>query len=78
MPSLNKSAAECRVFAKSLRLTALRMVHEAKTAHIGGSLSMADLLAALYGDILRIDPARPDWPDRDRFILSKGHAATAQ
>jgi transketolase len=44
------------------------------TSHIGSVFSMADLLAVLYGRILRVDPARPDWPDRDRFILSKGHA----
>jgi transketolase len=43
------------------------------SSHIGSVLSMADLLAVLYGSILRVDPKRPDWPDRDRFILSKGH-----
>jgi transketolase len=53
------------------------MVHRARSAHVGGSLSMADLLAALYGEILRVDPHRPDDPDRDRFILSKGHACAA-
>lgn len=67
----------CRQMAKRLRLTALRMVHEARSAHIGGSFSMAELLAALYGGILRVDPARPAWADRDRFILSKGHACAA-
>src|SRR6266545_5948568 len=66
-----------RDFAKRIRLTAIRMVHEARSAHVGGSLSMADLLAALYGGVLRVDPARPDWPERDRFILSKGHACAA-
>lgn len=71
------SAEGVRAFAKRLRLTALRMVHEARSAHIGGSFSMAELLAALYGGILRVDPARPAWPDRDRFILSKGHACAA-
>ncbi len=49
----------------------------AHASHIGSSLSMADLLAVLYGDILRVDPSRPDWPERDRFILSKGHGAAA-
>jgi transketolase len=53
------------------------MVHRAGASHVGSCLSAADLLAALYGGILRVDPARPDWPDRDRFILSKGHAAAA-
>jgi transketolase len=68
------SAAECRALAKAIRLRALRMVCKAKASHVAGSLSMAELLGALYGKVLRVDPARPDWPDRDRFILSKGHA----
>lgn len=69
--------ANVDAFAKRLRLTALRMVHEARSAHVGGSFSMAELLAALYGGILRVDPAKPAWPERDRFILSKGHACAA-
>ena len=51
------------------------MVTAAKATHIASSLSMADILAVLYGRILRIDPKRPDWADRDRLIISKGHAA---
>jgi transketolase len=50
------------------------MVHAAKASHIGGCLSMADILAVLYTRILRVDPANPKLEDRDRFILSKGHA----
>ena len=65
------------VLAKNIRAHALRMVHKANASHIGSSLSAADILAVLYSGILRIDPARPDWPDRDRFILSKGHGAAA-
>jgi len=61
--------------ARTIRAHALRMVHRANASHIGTSLSMADLLAVLYSHVLRVDPARPDWPDRDRFILSKGHGA---
>jgi len=53
------------------------MVHHADASHVGGALSMADLLAVLYRDILRIRPAEPNWADRDRFILSKGHACSA-
>ena len=52
------------------------MVAAAKASHIGGALSIADLLAVLYGEILRVNPALPDWPERDRFILSKGHSCT--
>jgi transketolase len=51
------------------------MVHRAHSSHIGSCLSIADLLAVLYGGVLYIDAAHPDAPDRDRFILSKGHAA---
>ena len=51
------------------------MVHAAGASHIGSCLSAADLVAQLYGRWLKVDPERPDWEDRDRFILSKGHAA---
>jgi transketolase len=61
--------------ATAIRGHALRMVHRAQASHIGTCLSMADVLAVLYGHALRVDPARPDWPDRDRFVLSKGHGA---
>jgi transketolase len=58
-----------------LRRHIIRMVGVGKAGHIGGSCSCADLMAALYFSVLRVDPAQPDKPDRDRFILSKGHAA---
>jgi transketolase len=64
-------------FARAIRLHTLRMICAAKSSHAGSCLSMADLLAVLYGRVLRVDAARPDWPERDRFILSKGHAAAA-
>jgi transketolase len=64
-----------REFARRIRAHALRMVHAAKASHIGGCLSMADILAVLYTRILRVDPADPHYPGRDRFVLSKGHAA---
>jgi transketolase len=67
--------AAARDFARTIRADALRMVHRAKASHIGTCLSMADILACLYTSVLRIDPARPDDPERDRFILSKGHGA---
>jgi transketolase len=51
------------------------MISEAKTSHIGSCLSVADILAVLYGRVLNVDPKRPAWPDRDRLIMSKGHAA---
>lgn len=60
--------------AKDLRLKVINMVYEAQSGHPGGSLSAADIVAALYYDEMRIDPNNPRWEDRDRFILSKGHA----
>lgn len=63
--------------ALQVRRDILSMTHQAQSSHVGSGLSIADLLAVLYGGILRVDPQRPDWPDRDRFILSKGHAAAA-
>ena len=63
--------------AASIRVEALRMVATAKASHIGGALSMADLLAVLYSGILNVRPEDPGWGDRDRFILSKGHSCTA-
>ncbi|MDI3316752.1 MAG: transketolase [Bacillota bacterium] len=60
--------------ARTLRLDVIRMLEEAGSGHPGGSLSAADLVAALYFGILRHDPANPGWPERDRFVLSKGHA----
>ena len=56
----------------------IRTVKRVKVGHVGGPLSAADILAALYGRILRIRPTEPDWPDRDRFILSKGHSSLGQ
>src|ERR1700682_5111624 len=64
-----------RAFAKRLRRHALTMTNRARSSHVGSCLSIAEILAVLYGDILRIDPARPDWSERDRLIMSKGHAA---
>lgn len=59
--------------ARSIRHHALEMVHAANASHIGGVLSMADLLAVLYAGTLRVRPDEPLWAERDRFILSKGH-----
>jgi transketolase len=60
--------------AAVIRGDILTMIHAARSGHPGGSLSAADIVTALYFHVLHIDPARPDWPQRDRFILSKGHA----
>jgi len=61
--------------AKELRLTVIDVMAWSGGAHVGGSLSCLDILTALYFKYLKIDPANPQWEERDRFILSKGHAA---
>jgi len=63
--------------ARRIRVHCVQMTARANASHVGGALSAADILAVLYGKILRFDATKPDWPDRDRFILSKGHACTA-
>ena len=65
---------DLREHARQIRLHVLEMIYRAQSGHIGGSFSEAEQLAALYWHILRVRPSEPDWPDRDRFILSKGHA----
>jgi transketolase len=64
--------------ARRIRVAVIRTVAQCKVGHVGGPLSAADILAALYGRILRIRPGEPGWPERDRFILSKGHSALGQ
>jgi transketolase len=61
--------------ARRCRVDIVRMVHRAQAGHPGGSLSEIDLLVALYGTVLNVRPNEPSWPDRDRFVLSKGHAS---
>ena len=63
--------------ALAIRRNIWRALRAGGSGHMGGSLSAADLLAALYFRFLRIRPDEPDWPDRDRFVLSKGHANAA-
>jgi transketolase len=71
--TLDKRVTYLKEKAREARLHVLDMVYTVQSGHIGGSFSVAEIMAALYFDILRIDPQRPDWPERDRFILSKGH-----
>lgn len=63
--------------AARIRRHSVLMTSKAKASHVGSSLSMAELLAVLYGQTLRVDPEHPDWAERDRFILSKGHGCAA-
>jgi len=69
------SNAELERWATVLRIDCVRMLAVAKSGHLDSSLSATDIVAALYYRVLRHDPKRPDWPERDRFVLSKGHAA---
>lgn len=71
----NLSAAELKEIAKKLRRHVITMIATAGSGHPGGSLSAADIITALYFKVLRFNPENPRWSDRDRFILSKGHAA---
>jgi transketolase len=66
--------ADTEALALRLRRHAVRMAQAGGSSHIGSALSMADIVAVLYGRVLRLDPADPKWAERDRFILSKGHA----
>ena len=64
-------------FARVMRRTSLQMVHAARLGHPGGDLSATDIIAALFSSVLHVDPLNPRMPDRDRFILSKGHCSGA-
>jgi transketolase len=68
------SVEELEKMAVIIRCDIIDMICTAAAGHPGGSLSAADVVTALYFRIMRLDPENPDWPDRDRFILSKGHA----
>src|SRR3989338_8433456 len=72
-----KSAADLKGVARQVRGKVIELSHMARTAHLGSSLSCIDILVAAYWGALDIDVQNPDDPNRDRFILSKGHAATA-
>jgi len=63
--------------ANVIRKNVIEMIFNAKGGHIGGALSMTDIIASLYFHVLKIDPKNPEWEDRDRFVLSKGHASAA-
>ena len=71
------STTHLAAISSRIRARVVEMSHVAETPHLGSSLSCVDMLVAAYCGYLRIDPTQPLAPDRDRFILSKGHAATA-
>ncbi|MEO6003574.1 MAG: transketolase [Opitutus sp.] len=63
--------------SRRVRIHALHMTSRGGSSHVGAAFSIADILAVLYGEVMRHKPAEPRWPERDRFILSKGHAGAA-
>lgn len=68
---------ELNIFAAEIRKAALRAIRKIGAGHVGGSMSMADLMAVLYGDVMKIDPKNPKWEDRDWLVVSKGHCGPA-
>lgn len=72
---MSLSIVELEELARKCRVEIVKMVHRAQAGHPGGSLSEIDLISALYANYMRIKPDEPNWDDRDRFILSKGHAS---
>lgn len=68
---------ELKAIARAIRARTLTMIANAKSCHVGSSFSCIDILTALYFKSMRIDPRNPDWDERDRFVMSKGHAAAA-
>ncbi len=75
--TLESRAARVAERANWVRRSAIQMIYDARQGHPGGDLSATDILCALYFDVMKYDSANPDAPDRDRFILSKGHATGA-
>lgn len=71
------NAKEVRQLAQDIRIQTLKSLTHLGFGHYGGSMSVVETLAVLYGAVMKIDPADPDWPDRDYFVLSKGHAGPA-
>lgn len=72
-----KSRTELMVDAVKIRMGILDSLHHLGAGHVGGAMSMADLLAVLYGGVMRVDPARPNWEERDWLVVSKGHSGPA-
>lgn len=71
------SLQELKEFAANIRIGTLEQIGALGFGHLGGALSVADTLAVLYGQVMRIDPENPYWPERDKFVCSKGHAGPA-
>ncbi len=77
MPDGQAWESECRDLARKVRAHCLRMTHRGKSGHVGSMLSMAELISVIYTRVLNVDAQAPNKPDRDRFVLSKGHGGGA-
>jgi transketolase len=77
MPTTISAPPDLKSIARDMRVDIIRMIEAAGSGHPGGSLSVIDILTVLYWNFLKHDPKNPDWADRDRLILSKGHACPA-
>ncbi|MBU2599539.1 transketolase [bacterium] len=75
---MKRTVKELKEIAREIRILIIKMLTKAGSGHTGGSLSVVDLVTALYFKVMKHDPMNPKWPDRDRFILSKGHCVPAQ
>lgn len=73
----NMGISELEEMALRCRINIIKMIHKSQSGHPGGSLSAIDMIVGLYGTVLNIDTSNPNWKDRDRFIMSKGHASPA-
>ena len=74
---MNTNIQDLKRFALQIRLGTVEAIQARGFGHIGGSLSIADALAVLYGAVMRVDPRNPKWPERDKLVCSKGHAGPA-
>ena len=72
-----QKAKELKIFAKQIQMEVCKMIARLPAGHLGGSLSIADTLAVLYGNQMKYDPQNPDWPKRDWLVMSKGHCGPA-
>lgn len=73
----NSMIDDLKIYANKIRKLAAKQIYEAKSGHLGGAFSIADILSVLYFEEMRINPKNPNDEDRDRFVLSKGHASAA-
>ncbi|MCJ7449306.1 MAG: transketolase [Bacteroidales bacterium] len=78
MSKMNMTVAELEKLARTLRLNVIKMVGVGQKGHLGGSCSLSEIVTVLYFNRMKHDPENPEWEERDRFLLSKGHAALIQ